>query len=594
MFIHGSSLVFNADSNYIRIGLRLYFRVLFIFLALVGDFCCGNRVKLLLLNEDSVPISMMTGWLGLVSILKMWTSQKRIPAGFFGILMIVAELMSLSSDLLVSGLVRPTEIPGRCSFGQGIVLPENPVWYDSVPTSLGNKYAIASQAQATNEKNGGLRGLYLKVNEASNFRADMRDVIGHWNCVDIQHDVLYDQNMALTAVITDLVDRGYLYSSNTTSYKRDGYPDDTWDGLLAWGPSIPDDAHQLWDVKASMTYRRNGLHERKILRSYHCVMNAPPYEWVLKKIWPYSALNQWILLTHGVLEQHGLFDQEAIEQHGLFEQKTTEQHPLLGQKPTKPVTEVLSTILECMTMIGWQPELYSTPIGDPTQGCLIQYTEVPWLLFGFLLLATLSTLLMIAYWINSSLKLRSVLKSSDQYNQLIKDETPNDLVGWMTHAVREHVWYSCNNDNAKAIVLSAWSFKSDRRLGLQLSDDNPTRTPPRTRWRSWLPQLRSTIGIWAGGSLFLSFPRLFKQKYRERSTINLPLVRPTRQEEEGLPAPEALIRTAEGAGGAGGAEEVEEVEEVDEVEEAEEIEEVGEAGEAEGAVEATEATDHML
>src|ERR1700730_7190651 len=127
MFIHGSSLVFYAESNFIRIGLRLYFRVLFIFLALVGDICCSNRVKLLLLNEGSVPIPMMTGWLGLISILKMWTSQKRIPAGFLGILMIVVELMSLSSDLLVSGLVRPTEIPGRCSFGRGIVLPENPV-----------------------------------------------------------------------------------------------------------------------------------------------------------------------------------------------------------------------------------------------------------------------------------------------------------------------------------------------------------------------------------------------------------------------------------------------------------------------------------
>ena len=82
------------------------------------------------------------------------------------------------------------------------------------------------------------------------------------------------------------------------------------------------------------------------------MMNAPPYEWVLKQIWAYSALNQWILLTHGLFEQYGLFDQEAIEQHGLFEQKTTKQHLLLGQKPTRPVTEVLSTILECMTVIG--------------------------------------------------------------------------------------------------------------------------------------------------------------------------------------------------------------------------------------------------
>lgn len=592
MLIYGSSLVFNVDSSHLRVGLRIYFIGLFLLLAFVGDRCCGNRVKLRLMKESQARISMMTGWLNAISAVKMWITQKHLPAGFFGILMIVAEVMSFSSDLLVSGLVKPTEVPGRCSFGRGIVLPEKPVDYDSIPTALGAPYAMAIQAQATNEKMGGLRGLYKKLNEAPNFRAESQDVVGHWNCVDIQHDVTYYWNTTQTEVVTDLENRGYLYRE-TTTYKADGYPDGSWDGLLAWGSSVPDEAHRLWDVKASMTYDKEGSHRRKIMRSYHCVMNAPPYEWVLKKIWANSTLIQWSLLTHGLFEQ----------------------------EPTKPVTDVFSSVLECMTMIGWQPSLNSTPIGDLTQGCLLAYAEVPWPLFGFLVLATLSTLLMIIYSIISSLQLRRLQSrspSSNQYNMSIKDETPNGLLGWMTQAVREHVRCSGDAPDTKDIVVSGRNFGPDNKGRLAVlpigahtveapkpPDNNPTRKsarihmprkprrwPKRPIWRKshrsrsnsrgrqgWLPQPRPAVGGRAGGSVSVSVPflRMFKQKGKSSvaqtgggdgegggSTESLVLTTIRRPEGEGSSVRAASVNTAE------------------------------RAEEAAEAAEATEATDHVL
>jgi len=60
-------------------------------------------VKLRLLMKSQAPILMMTGWLNAASAVKIWSNQKRIPAGFLGIIMILAEIMAFGSDLLVSG-----------------------------------------------------------------------------------------------------------------------------------------------------------------------------------------------------------------------------------------------------------------------------------------------------------------------------------------------------------------------------------------------------------------------------------------------------------------------------------------------------------
>jgi hypothetical protein len=544
------------------------------------------------MKESQARISMMTGWLNAISAVKMWIAQKRLPAGFFGVLMIVAEVMSFSSDLLVSGLVEPTEVPGRCSFGRGIVLPEKPVDYDSIPTALGSLYAMATQAQAANEKNGGLPGLYKKLNEAPNFRAESQDVVGYWNCVDIQHDVTYYWNTTQTEVVTDLVNRGYLYPG-TTAYNQGGFPNGTWAGLMAWGSSVPDRAHQLWDVKASVAYDSAGPQGRKIMRSYHCVMNAPPYEWVLKQIWANSTLIEWFLLTYGLLEQ----------------------------EPTTPVPDVFSSVLERMTMIGWQPSLNSTPIGDPTQGCLLPYAEIPWPLFGFLVLATLSTLLMIIYWIISSAQLRRLQSrepSLQQHNKSIKDETPNGLLGWMTQAVREHVRCSGDALDTKDIVVSDRNFGRDNKGRLAVlpigdhtveapnpPDNNPTRKsarihmprkprmwPKRPIWRKshrgrsssrgrqeWLPQPRPSVGRRTGGSVSVSVPFLHMFNQKGKSSV----AQTGGRDGEGGVSTESLvlatIRRAEGEGSSVRAASVNTEERAEEAAE---------------AAEATEAADHVL
>jgi hypothetical protein len=52
-----------------------------------------------------------------------WIAQRRSPAGWLGLVMIVAQILNLAGDLLVRGLVQTTSIPTRCVFGTGIVVP---------------------------------------------------------------------------------------------------------------------------------------------------------------------------------------------------------------------------------------------------------------------------------------------------------------------------------------------------------------------------------------------------------------------------------------------------------------------------------------
>ena len=149
MSFQGSSLTLNVETSHLRVGLRIYFTALFMMIAFVGDRCCSTRVKVSLMKKSSVNLTLTSGWLGGVSAFKMWMAQRRLPAGWLGIVMIAAEILAIASDLLVSGTVQTIHIPGRCHFGTGVVLPQDSVghWGWSIP-DLQQKAARSGQPSA--------------------------------------------------------------------------------------------------------------------------------------------------------------------------------------------------------------------------------------------------------------------------------------------------------------------------------------------------------------------------------------------------------------------------------------------------------------
>src|SRR5437016_430856 len=107
------------------------------------------------MRQRRVRIPLMTGWLSGFSAATAWFAQRRLPAGWLGLIMILTQILAFGSDLLVAGLVKTTQIHARCLFHSGVVLPTTPVSWRSIPDVQQQAYRIVSQAKLTSLANGG-------------------------------------------------------------------------------------------------------------------------------------------------------------------------------------------------------------------------------------------------------------------------------------------------------------------------------------------------------------------------------------------------------------------------------------------------------
>jgi hypothetical protein len=447
MTFYDSSLIYDVDSAKLRIGLRIYFTVLFLLLAVTGDRCCSNRVKLRLLKHRLVSLPLMTGWLSGFSALMAWIEQRRAPAGWLAVVMILAEIANLGSDLLVSGLVKTTQIPSRCDFGTGVVLAQNATQYFSIPEYEQFATRIVSQAQLTSVTNGGLSGIYWKANADPNFRAEEQDVVGNWNCYDVNQDVTYSPQDFMYSNWTsyspvdawgkmadDLLQKGLLYSNE---YGTLGECVTTWGSAIIWstnqsinGTAYNNSAND-WDIKAAIDADMVDQCKNSTLtmKSYHCTMNATAAQWVIRNMEAGQTLNQWTQPLYG-----NLMDNAGAN-----------------------VTEILASILEIMTMVGTAGRISSLvpPWGDPTIGCLKEMAAIPWPVFTLLVITTITLAAMLVYWAVLLYQVRSASRlRARQPAKMIQENTPNGLVGWMKQTCREHGV----EDESELKDLGYWDF----------------------------------------------------------------------------------------------------------------------------------------
>jgi hypothetical protein len=416
MILYGSSLTFNVANNHLRVGLRLYFTAMFQVLALISDKYYHNRTKARLMKGSDVNISQMTGWLSLIPAARFIKTQKCLPVGLFAIIMIVAHILAFFSDILVSGLVKSVEVPGRCDFLTGVVVPVEPVAWESIPDPFQPAYRMVTQSQVASKANGGLSGIFVKSNGNSHFRAEEQDILGHWECQEAQPSLKYNKTVGFKAVFRDLIDKGYLYE-NTSDLYVSGFPSGSWDRFLAWSPSADDKTREAWNLKAAYNHGY-GENQAHLIRTFSCSMKAPSVEWILTQMYAVTTLSLYKGITAGMVYQQNNWDQ-----------------------PTE-VASILESVLESIIMIGWGGDVSETdsPIGDPTQGCMIIMAEVPWPVGALVSLVTLVALLHMILLLWSERELHS-LQSKSPAPLSAKDimtKTPNGLIGWMVHAVREH------------------------------------------------------------------------------------------------------------------------------------------------------------
>jgi hypothetical protein len=418
-----AQLLINLASAHVRLALRAYFTALFLLLGFFGDRCCLQRAKLLLYRRRRVKISQMTGWLSGTHAALALTTLRASPAGLLGVAMIFASVLGIVCDLAVSGLVVTTTVISRCPFnttGPYTVLTVKPFFnvYTEVP-SAGGTYNLITQAQATSQRNGGLDGIYRKVNADLNFRAASEDIVGSWICDDPGVHRTFSGDLLPENITTILQDEGLLFNDTVVpEYQLNTYGNGTiiTGNLFIWSASQGHIPTAPWLVRAAVEIPNNSS-TKKEMKIYVCHLNATSIEWLLDWMYVDVALQSWVAAVQGELYPVNVPNTEDVQTgQGLV---------------------IASNLNNIMMNFGraWGGPSNPFTITDPTQGCLAPRAQVPWAILTLFGIVTAGTIAMAIYWVVLTILVRLArARSPAAYVNAIEDYTPNGLFTWMLQA----------------------------------------------------------------------------------------------------------------------------------------------------------------
>jgi hypothetical protein len=144
-------------------------------------------------------------------------------------------------------------------------------------------------------------------------------------------------------------------------------------------------------------------------------MNAPAVNWVLEQTFAGSSLYGWCQQLKGKMYENSL-----------------------AVPPVPNPGAVIASTLDAMVMIAGAYQSSPTgsipPIDDPTQGCLAPKTQIPGPVILIFILVTLSTVVVLFYWLYLATALHILAARKDGS---ITERPPNGLMDWMRQAVQE-------------------------------------------------------------------------------------------------------------------------------------------------------------
>lgn len=209
--------------------------------------------------------------------------------------------------------------------------------------------------------------------------------------------------------------------------------------LVAWSSSLGDDGTgQPFEVRASID-----LEESEgvpiTMWSFHCTMNASAAEYITSSMYSQKTLASWGMYFQG----------------SMYYGDDTTVLPNAG--------EIIASLLNTMTMVsGGMNSLMREPSGDTTdvtQGCLAPRTSIPVAVSAMVLIegviAIFFCILYIILQIWSLAARRSHHIPKHAKEQISR--APNDLVDWMTHAVKETSTGGGQNSRS----VKQWKFGRD-------------------------------------------------------------------------------------------------------------------------------------
>jgi hypothetical protein len=425
----------NYPSHDVRLVVHSYFIVFFLALEIIGKECSKAQVKACLIRDKKVQLNRMVGWVEGFSFASTFWHLKSIPGGvFMSIYMLATTLLAPASVLAVGGLINSVQIPGRCEFVQGLVLnPSGPFDYTGPPVN-GLPQHVALNAQLTSTANGGLQGVYQKVNSDLTFSAQLQDVLAAWICTNVNDDITYVTGTKPADIIQDLQDRNYLYRDYFAESEGQSLG---YEHLVIWGTSTADSSP--WDVKLSID-TGGAMSGPRTMTSMGCAVNSHAADDILSSINTTWVLQDWA---------QGL-------QGGCYEGSGT---PMQAN-----ATIFIEQFLNSMLMVqAGNDNLLNHPTGDSeTQGCLITVTNLPTVILVLIALVGVLFVILLVYWV---VLLLIILwyglrrRREAGYDPTLLECVPSGLTSWILHAARENAMARRTVLPREAKQLKDWRFQ---------------------------------------------------------------------------------------------------------------------------------------
>ncbi|KAJ9493607.1 hypothetical protein H2202_010923 [Exophiala xenobiotica] len=445
-------ILLDYPSSHVRLALRVYFNIVLPFLGIIGDQCCKKRAQLKLLHGRGLDVTQTTGWLRGVSAAYVMYATRRSPAGWLGIIMIFSSILWVVADLVVSGFVVTVNVVDRCPFNTTsyVVIGYNDGRKDG-PFSTGNigaPWDIITGAVETSKNNGGLNGIFHKVNTDPSFRADQSDIIGSWHCQQIGQDSTYIARESPQTMLDDLRSRGLLYEQQ--SYCSTQFIGNNWYvQMAAWSSSVGDWENELqgetpdqiinstfleqWDVRAAIDMSPNP-EDPKVMRSYQCSMDTTELDYIRGKLQAATTL-----LTSCNNLRSNIYH--------YFTGNVT-----LIDDPGPAIATTLNVIMMMAAAFNAGSNNPPPPISDPFQGCIAPRTRIPLEVTVTGAIITLGAVVMFIYWAALTLRLGRLRRNTPHPEKSMSKLTPNGLLGWMLQAVIT----TGNEQDTKYKALNQW------------------------------------------------------------------------------------------------------------------------------------------
>ena len=247
-----------------------------------------------ILKHEAVPVNSLVPWLSTTSALQYIWIMRKLPAGLFGLLMIVSGCFSsVLSPFIVNTYVVQIEGTTLCQFTRGVVA----TWYQGnsntvVPSAVWPVAKMAVGAQDIAIAAGLKPGIFSKIdNNYTNIYPRHEDFLGFWDCKQEGYSILEPTDVSSTNAVSAWSEKqSFLYTNYTWPFGET--VSGRWTAMVDLGFNQPGNSTEPWNMTAIIATNLDGETPANA-SNFHCSLNITQPDWTPPCLLPEAAFAAW-------------------------------------------------------------------------------------------------------------------------------------------------------------------------------------------------------------------------------------------------------------------------------------------------------------